>query len=231
MKLILMDLDETLLHSDKTISSYSISILKKVKSKGIQIGFCTSRGMVNIIPWVKEVQPDVIICNGGACIFYKDELIYNASFSLEDTRSILNKAYQVCGKNCEITLDTLDFSEQALKICIQTEDYEKAEQIASSVASCDFLPFSDIPWYKFSAGNATKEYSIQVLSKKINIPVEDIIAFGDDFNDIGMLKLCGKGIAMQNAIEQVKEIADYITKSNNDDGVAWYLENFCLEEY
>ncbi|MBR5866293.1 MAG: HAD family phosphatase [Spirochaetaceae bacterium] len=255
MKLILMDLDETLLHSDKTISSYSISILKKVKSKGIQIGFCTSRGMVNIIPWVKEVQPDVIICNGGACIFYKDELIYNASFSLEDTRSILNKAYQVCGKNCEITLDTLDkiywnrdkdtsqlyapdaitddfldFSEQALKICVQTEDYEKAEQIASSVASCDFLPFSDIPWYKFSAGNATKEYSIQVLSKKINIPVEDIIAFGDDFNDIGMLKLCGKGIAMQNAIEQVKEIADYITKSNNDDGVAWYLENFCLEE-
>ena len=53
---------------------------------------------------------------------------------------------------------------------------------------------------------------------------EEMIAFGDDFNDIGMLKLCGKGIAMGNAIDEVKAIADYITKTNNEDGVAYYLE-------
>ena len=44
-----------------------------------------------------------------------------------------------------------------------------------------------------------------------------------------MLKLCGKGIAMENAISQVKEIADEITLSNNDDGVAKFLEKFLLK--
>ncbi|MEE1290781.1 MAG: HAD hydrolase family protein, partial [Spirochaetota bacterium] len=78
--------------------------------------------------------------------------------------------------------------------------------------------------YKFSSGTATKEHSIKVLSEKLNICLNEIISFGDDFNDMGMLKLCGKGIAMQNAIPQVKEIADEITLSNNEDGVARYLE-------
>ncbi|MCI5473640.1 MAG: HAD hydrolase family protein, partial [Spirochaetia bacterium] len=60
------------------------------------------------------------------------------------------------------------------------------------------------------------------------ISPQEILAFGDDFNDIGMLKLCGKGIAMGNAIAQVKDIADGMTKTNNEDGVAWYVENFIL---
>ena len=111
-----------------------------------------------------------------------------------------------------------------MKICVQTSDPEKAKQIADSVLSCDFLPFSDIPWYKFSPGRATKENAIEYLVKNLEIPLTEIIAFGDDFNDIGMLKLCGQGIAMGNAIPQVKEIADDITLSNNEDGVAKYLE-------
>lgn len=62
----------------------------------------------------------------------------------------------------------------------------------------------------------------------MNISPQEIIAFGDDFNDIEMLKICGKGIAMNNAISQVKEIANDVTKSNDEDGVAWYLEKYIL---
>ena len=51
---------------------------------------------------------------------------------------------------------------------------------------------------------------------------------GDDFNDIGMLKLCGTGVAMKNAIPQVKEVADFETLSNNEDGVAKYIEENIL---
>jgi len=115
-----------------------------------------------------------------------------------------------------------------MKICVQTENKEIAKQIAESIDSCDYLPFSDIPWYKFSSATATKEHSIKILSEKLNIKIEEIVAFGDDFNDIGMLKLCGTGVAMQNAIPQVKEIADVITKTNNDDGVAKYIEENIL---
>lgn len=51
-----------------------------------------------------------------------------------------------------------------------------------------------------------------------------MISFGDDYSDIGMLKLCGKGIAMGNAINEVKQAADDITLTNDEDGVAVYLE-------
>ena len=100
------------------------------------------------------------------------------------------------------------------------------EKIASVVGldQIDYLPFSDIPWYKMSKKNATKERAIENLCSYLNLPAEKIVAFGDDFNDIGMLKLCGKGVAMGNAISEVKSVADEICLSNEEDGVARWIE-------
>lgn len=254
-KLILSDLDETLLHSDKTISDYSARIFKKCRQRGILIGFCTSRGKPNITSFENKINPDICICNGGASIYQNGTLLHAVTFTIEETNSILKSARTVCGSECEITVDTIDkifwnrqkdkstdyadnsiyddflnFTLSAMKICVQTDDSEKAKEIARSVSSCDFLPFSDIPWYKFSPASATKENAISILCKKLDISPNQILAFGDDFNDIGMLKLCGKGIAMGNAIPQVKAAADGMTKTNNEDGVAWYLENFILKD-
>ena len=148
----------------------------------------------------------------------------------------MERARTVCGSDCEITVDTIDkifwnrkkdkstdYANNsiyddflnftlpgAMKICVQTDDSEKAKEIAKSVPACDFLPFSDIPWYKFSPASATKENAISILYKKLDISPKEILAFGDDFNDIEMLKLCGKGITMGNAIAQVKEVSDYV---------------------
>ena len=248
-KLILLDLDETLLHSDKTISDYSAQIFEQCRQRGILIGFCTSRGKPNIIPFERKINPDICICNGGAVIYRNGNLLHAVSFSIEETRALLKTAGTVCGSGCEITVDTIDkifwnrhkdkstdyadnsiyddfrnFVQPAMKICVQTDDPEKAKEIAQSVPACDFLPFSDIPWYKFSPASATKESAILILCQNLGIFPQEILAFGDDFNDIGMLKLCGKGIAMGNAIPQVKATADDITKTNNEDGAAWYVE-------
>ena len=58
----------------------------------------------------------------------------------------------------------------------------------------------------------------------LGVPASQIVAFGDDFNDIGMLKVCGTGIAMDNAIEEVKNAADQVCDSNEADGVAKWME-------
>ena len=102
------------------------------------------------------------------------------------------------------------------------------EKIASTIGldEIDYLPFSDIPWYKLSKKNATKDKAIEKLSEHSGIPLEKIAAFGDDFNDIGMLKICGTGIAMGNSIDEVKDIADQICLTNEEDGVArWMAEH------
>lgn len=248
IKLILLDLDFTFLNSNREIPKENLEIIKKCQSQGIFVAFATSRGSTNISQFVDVVQPDFVICNGGACILQNGKVIHSESFSLEETKRILKKIYEVCGENAEITIDTIDklywnrkenksenfdpnaifddmkdFQDSAIKICVQTTDSKKAKEIASSLENCDFLPFSDIPWYKFSNSNATKENAIKFLANYLNISIENTVAFGDDFSDIGMLKLCGKGIAMGNAIPAVKEIADEITLSCDENGVAVWL--------
>lgn len=248
-QLLLFDLDFTLLRSDKTISSYTLSVLKRCREKGILIGFSTSRGNTNIGQLINQVGPDLVICNAGASIYYHNNLIKTVSFSLEESQKIFDRAYSFCGPKVEITCDTLntlywnrredkteqygpdapfddfkDFKQEVLKICVQTNDEEVAKKLAYGIENCVCMPFSDIPWYKFSPKLATKENAISFLSQYLKIPVEKMAAFGDDFSDIGMLKLCGTGIAVGNAIPQVKEIADFVCDSCDQDGPAAWIE-------
>ena len=76
---------------------------------------------------------------------------------------------------------------------------------------------------------STKEQAIMKLCEICEISIEDIVAFGDDLVDIGMLQLCGKGIAMGNALQEVKNIADIVIGTNDEDGIAqWLEENYGL---
>lgn len=252
-KLILTDLDRTLLTTDKKITARTARTLKKCQEKGLLVGFSTSRGLVRIRDFMEQVNPDVVICNDGGLILYKGELVNQVVFNQKETQALLDKAYEICGRDVSITLDTLDkifynrkeaesdnyligadysdfnnFPMCAIKICVKTDDTETAKKIASAAPSVDCVKFSDIPWHKFSPESATKEKAVEFLCRKYNISLDEIIAFGDDFNDMGMLKKCGTGIAMSNAIDEIKEIADEITLSNDEDGVAVYLEKrFC----
>ena len=97
------------------------------------------------------------------------------------------------------------------------------------LTDCDCVRFSDGYWYKFTKKGVTKEKAITEICHVCKFAPENIIAFGDDFVDIGMLKLCGIGIAMGNAIQDVKQIADVVIGTNDNDGIADYLiEKFGL---
>ena len=71
-----------------------------------------------------------------------------------------------------------------------------------------------------------KAKSLTRLLTKINLTPADMIAFGDGYNDLSMLKLAGMGVAMKNAAPEVRAEADYVTLSNEEDGVAVALEHF-----
>jgi len=74
--------------------------------------------------------------------------------------------------------------------------------------------------------NSSKERAVEYLLQKHTITFEDTICFGDDHNDLGLFLKCGNSIAMENGIEELKSIATYITDSNDEDGVASYIEKF-----
>ncbi|MPW26873.1 Cof-type HAD-IIB family hydrolase [Alkalibaculum sp. M08DMB] len=75
-----------------------------------------------------------------------------------------------------------------------------------------------------------KGIALTSLADKLSIPMEEVMAIGDAENDISMLEAAGLGVAMGNALSSVKEKADYITKSVEDDGVAYAIEKFIINK-
>ncbi len=252
ISIILSDLDGTLFHDDKSISDFSKEKIRQAQERGILFGICTSRAKVNAIKFLEGIKPDILITNGGGIVYYQDKKIYDCEFTVEEIRRLIRAAFEVFGKDIIISVDNehalysnskeelgdkfwtyndfSDFHESCMKMCIESLNKEKVEKVASVIGleEIDYLPFSDIPWYKLSKKGATKEKAIEELCRHLNITSSKIAAFGDDFNDIGMLKLCGKGIAMENAIKEVKEAADQVCASNENDGLAKWIENNLL---
>jgi len=73
-----------------------------------------------------------------------------------------------------------------------------------------------------------KALSLERLLGKIGMKREEMIACGDGYNDLSMIEFAGLGVAMENAVLPVRKIANYITDSNNDDGVGKVVEKFML---
>ena len=79
-------------------------------------------------------------------------------------------------------------------------------------------------YYEFTAKGIDKAKALSFIQEKYGLDSKDMIAFGDGQNDQTMLQFAGIGIAMENAVESLKEVADLITKSCDDDGIIYALE-------
>ena len=113
-------------------------------------------------------------------------------------------------------------------MCVEIFNQDKADKLTRSLSDCDCIRFSDGFWYKFTKKNVTKENAIMKITEVCGFSTDSIIAFGDDYADIGMLELCGTGVAMENAIDEVKESADIVIGSNDEEGIADFIENEIL---
>lgn len=254
-KILLFDLDGTLLRNDKTLSEYTLEILSKCKECGYLIGISTSRGEQNCLDFLREMKPDIFISSGGALVRVNEKIICSSTFSVIETKGFIESVRKICGVDCEITVDTLDahywnyktnpkeqdkswgdstytdfkdFKCEALKICVEIPNPNLAQKLCEQFSELDSQRFSDGDWYKFTKGGITKEKAILAVCEACHVDVSKIVAFGDDYADIGMLKMCGVGVAMGNAIQEVKDIADDITFSNEEDGVAAWLEKWII---
>ena len=108
-------------------------------------------------------------------------------------------------------------------------DESVAREIAAKM-NCKLQCYRGEKWYAFMPKKSGKTAAVQALTEISQIGPEDIAAFGDDLNDVEMLRLCGTGVAVANAMPQVLEAADEITLSNDDDGLAEWLADHCLKE-
>jgi HAD superfamily hydrolase (TIGR01484 family) len=81
---------------------------------------------------------------------------------------------------------------------------------------------------EFSHPEATKGHALAALAEFYGIKREEVIAIGDSFNDLEMIEYAGLGVMVANAREELKSLADYVTKANNGAGVVEVIEKFVL---
>ena len=86
--------------------------------------------------------------------------------------------------------------------------------------------FDDRRWIEVYGYGTSKYDAIKIICDREGISNCDVISFGDGRNDIDMLKNSGIGVAMGNALSDVKKVSDYITISHNDDGVIYFLKEY-----
>lgn len=106
----------------------------------------------------------------------------------------------------------------------------KAEEELAEIVGNRMDVFRSAPFFiELVPKGIDKAQSLNRLLELIGLSTNDMIAFGDGYNDLSMLKLAGVGVAMANAVPEVRAEADFITKSNEEDGVAFAIEKFCYE--
>jgi hydroxymethylpyrimidine pyrophosphatase-like HAD family hydrolase len=120
-----------------------------------------------------------------------------------------------------------DFSDlpngQADKIIIFPESAQ-AKALRAALPSDFELHISEGSMWMLMNPHANKRTALQTLCEHMQCPLSDVAAFGDDAIDISMLRAAGVGVAVSNAIPAVLQVADQICPSNNDDGVAQWIE-------
>lgn len=136
-------------------------------------------------------------------------------------------------RKVENLLDALEPHPTKLLMTGDPTDMLKAEEELSDIVGDKMSVFRSAPFFLELVPNGIdKAQSLQRLLGKINLTPADMIAFGDGYNDLSMLKLAGVGVAMANAAPEVRAEADYVTLSNEEDGVAAALNHFwkCSEK-
>lgn len=253
-KLILTDLDHTLLKTDGTISDRTLEVLKKCRADGVLFAIATARYWIGAERYIELLKPDYEITTDGTLIHSGDECIYSCCFTAEETNGII-RALLEADHDTEVTVaqgktvywNSRHISESEKLHKAVYWEYDKplseggskivaelaSEDIARSIADsfgCKLQCYRGENWYGFLPAGAGKTAAVNALSEKCGIPLDDIVSFGDDRNDIDMLKMCGTGVAVANAVQEVLNIADEVTASNDEDGVAEWLEKNILAQ-
>ncbi|MCL1844115.1 MAG: HAD family hydrolase [Defluviitaleaceae bacterium] len=248
IKMIVTDLDGTLLRTDKTLSMRTKAILRQSREKGIKIVYATGRGGS-----AERVAPSELfdgkITMNGAVAKVADTVLYERLIPYQTARPFL----MACDKRgIKITseINGMHYSNFAvsdfwpLLTTYEEVDFEQhkidAEKIYSPNPDTEEELFikQHLPddLYSVVTSDATgsllqvmhkdaaKSKAVAALAKHWNIASCEIVAFGDDRNDIDMLSGAGIGVAMAGAIKEVKAVSNYICGSNDEDGLAKWIE-------
>ena len=249
-KTLVLDLDGTLLKNDKSISEYTAHILQQFSQIG-NIIIATGRSIYRIGKYTSQFQTVGSVNNNGGAVYKGNELLSKYDINPNKIKDLVHKIQSLGETEVSIwypttnlctnpqyarpegptyysTLEDFD-THEIQKITVFTKEREGMLNINYHDYDCKLLLNAhELDFFAIMNEHVTKKQGLMDLLDALKINPEDCIAFGDDFNDIDILELCGKGIVVANAPDAFKEHADEFCLSNEEDGVAHWIEENLL---
>lgn len=252
IRAVFFDVDGTLVsHTKRNVPESTKLVMEKLKEKGIKRVLATGRHMseISILP-IENMEFDAyIMLNGQLCLdstgnvilenpitgfdkeyFIKifNEKLVPIMFVEKDEMYInfINESVEIAQDAISTPLpDVKNYTGNEIYQVILYADEETENRISKNLVGSKITRWNEyaLDVISYSGG---KESGIKEYLKLNNIKREETMAFGDGENDIDMLKLVGIGVAMGNAESCVKESADYITNSVDDDGIMEAFKKF-----
>lgn len=267
IKLIAIDLDGTLLTSDKTISDRNKQAIAAAKQAGVHVVLCTGRPIMGIMGFLQQLNLLDANCycisfNGGlvqetrtraiiaqkqlpladAQFLYETLWAHGLPFNVIDDQKVYEPIYPAHNRSLypdiikNLTFEQRQLSEFApekqfgkgLCCCIQ-EKLDAAIPSLQHLLSERFNLFKSRPiLLELLPQGVDKGYGLQQLCRYLQLSPQQVMAIGDEENDLAMLRFAEYGVAMDNATDDVKELACFVTRNNDQDGVAWAIEQYVL---
>lgn len=266
-KLLILDIDGTLVNSEKKITEKTLNALEQIQKMGHAVALASGRPYPGMKQYAEQIG--LVKNNGYAISFNGGRIIECATGKIIYENTIPNKYakviydyavnkglglltykddYIVAGTRIDnymqyearlnfMTLrhvkDYLGFVDFDMIKCLLTAEPEHAamaEQELKDMLYPNLNVFRSEPYFvEVTANGVDKAKTIASLIEILDISRENTICCGDGFNDATMVEFAGVGVAMGNAQQVVKDCADYITGSCDEDGLVEVIEKFVLK--
>ena len=255
-RILATDLDHTLLREDLSLSEKTLSVLLRCHGQGMRVVLATARPFRAVVRFCASFRYDAVVCLNGAAVYEGGHCVQTLGIEPGLARTLAAQARHLqpdVGISIEIN-DRLyanfdipalwketafhivdastDFSDMpddpAEKILLSMLLPETARRLSETLPGTLGLERDRTGLYYIQRRDVNKVHGLRFLAQRWDVPLREAVAFGDDLADVEMLAACGRGVAVSNALEAVQAAADEICPSNQEDGVARWMEAHCL---
>ncbi|MGT2930145.1 bifunctional Cof-type HAD-IIB family hydrolase/peptidylprolyl isomerase [Streptococcus dentasini] len=257
IKVVFFDIDDTLRIKETGYMPPSVTkVFRRLKDKGIITGIASGRAMYGVVPEIRDLNPDFFVTINGAYVLdNKERIIYDNPMPEELKEAYVTWAkeqgiaYGFAGRNEAIVSERSELIEQAIVpvygSCRVDPNFYRYNDVYHMWTFADrnsdlILPdelaekLRLVPWHPHSSDvvlyNTSKASGVAHIMEKLELTPENLLIFGDGPNDMEIFDYAGLKVAMRNAVPELKEKADFVTKNVEEDGILYALEELGLVE-
>jgi Cof subfamily protein (haloacid dehalogenase superfamily) len=255
-ELIAMDVDDTLVQEDGSVSERVVASIARVTSAGICVVLATGRTPSTTIPVARAAGlDDVVVCSNGALLVditnestidaitfdprpVLEELVEhipNATFAVEDVNGMFRTTKMFGAGALGLAIREVPFehllTEPVIRLVVRSEEHVDTgfgpivEKLGYQSA---IFGVADVAWLDVAAKGVDKSTMLRRLCAMRGFDQAKTMTFGDFYNDLGMLRWAGIGVAMGGSPQPILDAANLITTSVPGEGVADVLDDLIL---